>query len=152
MEHLKVKKGQKYAIVRFVSWEAHHDIGQHGFSLQDKEKAIHDLAKYITVFISSEKPLPESLEKFRIHIPIEKMHDALAFAHLYLGEGGTTATEAALLGTPNIIINSLAKHCGTHIELRDKYRLQYFYDKYLITPFRGSQYCKNCLFFILMYI
>jgi predicted glycosyltransferase len=35
------------------------------------------------------------------------MHDALFFARLYVGEGGTTASESAILGTPAIYMNKL---------------------------------------------
>jgi predicted glycosyltransferase len=35
------------------------------------------------------------------------MHDALYFARLYVGEGGTTASESSILGTPAIYMNKL---------------------------------------------
>src|SRR5262249_42514576 len=39
--------------------------------------------------------------------PPEKVHHLLAFAQLYVGEGATMASEAAVLGTPAIYINTL---------------------------------------------
>ena len=36
------------------------------------------------------------------------MHDALFYASLYIGEGATTASEACLLGTPAIYINTIS--------------------------------------------
>jgi len=107
LEYLKVKPNEKYVILRFVSWDAHHDIGQTGLSLENKIELVNQLSKYAKVFITSEQKLPESLDLYRISIPIEKIHDALAFAHLYIGEGGTMASEAACLGTPSIYVNSL---------------------------------------------
>jgi len=59
------------------------------------------------VFISSEGELPENLKPYQIRIPAEKMHDALAFATLFIGEGATMASECAMLGTPSIYVNSL---------------------------------------------
>jgi predicted glycosyltransferase len=50
------------------------------------------------------------------------------YANLYIGEGGTMATESAIMGTPNILINPLAKYCGTHFDLTKRYKLQIFYD------------------------
>jgi predicted glycosyltransferase len=44
------------------------------------------------------------------------MHDVLYHASLYIGEGGTMATEAALLGTPSIFLSSLAHSCGVFEE------------------------------------
>jgi predicted glycosyltransferase len=130
LDTLGVRKNEKYSIIRFVSWGASHDKGQSGLPLDTKGEIINAFSRYSKVFVSSEGELPEELRKYEIRIPPEKMHDALAFATLYLGEGGTMATECAMLGTPNVEINSLAKHCGVHRELRDKYELQYYYDDY----------------------
>lgn len=107
LDLLQVSKNKKYIIVRFVSWEASHDFGQHGLDYNSKLKIVQELSKYTRVFISSESTIPKELEKFRISIPPQKLHDALSFASLYLGEGGTTASEAAILGVPALYINSL---------------------------------------------
>jgi len=104
---LQISKNEKYIIVRFVAWEAGHDIGQHGLNYRSKIKLVNELNNYARVFISSESELPEELEKFRISIPPQKLHDALSFCYLYIGEGGTTASEAAILGIPALYINSL---------------------------------------------
>jgi len=104
---LGIKNDEKYAIVRFVSWEAYHDVGQKGLSLEFKRELIERLSKYVRVFISSEGQMPPDLELFRIQIPAEKIHNAMSFAHLYIGEGGSMASEAACLGTPSIYINQL---------------------------------------------
>jgi len=104
---LKIKKGEKYAIIRFVSWNAHHDIGQKGFSYEEKIKLVESISKKVKVFISSELELPSELNQYQINIPAEKMHDALYFSSLYIGEGGTMASESAMLGTPAIYVNSL---------------------------------------------
>ncbi len=104
---LGIQKGEKYAIVRFVSWNAHHDVGQGGFLDEEKIKLIEQLSKELKVFISSEIELPKELQKYQITIPIEKIHDALYFAHLYIGEGASMALEAAMLATPAVYVNSL---------------------------------------------
>ncbi len=108
-EHLNISKDTKYSIVRFVSWDATHDAGQSGLSLHDKQKIVDHLSGTMRVFISSEGKLPADLEPYRIRIPFEKMHDALAFADIFVGEGATMASEAGLLGTPSIYINSLVR-------------------------------------------
>jgi uncharacterized protein len=107
LEILNVKKNEKYIIVRFVSWEAGHDFGHHGLDYNSKLKIVTDLSNIVKVFISSESELPVEFESFRMSIPPHKLHDAIAFSSLYLGEGGTTASEAAILGIPAIYINSL---------------------------------------------
>ena len=77
VSYLKLKKNEKYVILRFVSWKASHDIGHKGIDLEMKFKAVEEFSKYAKVFISSEKELPKELKKYQINIPPEKMHDAL---------------------------------------------------------------------------
>jgi len=105
LEILGMKKGEKYAIVRFIAWEASHDIGHSGISYENKIKLVKTLSRHLHVFISSEMELPEELKNYQIKIPPEQMHNALAFAHLFVGESSTMATESAVLCTPSIYIN-----------------------------------------------
>lgn len=125
LDLLKVKKDEKYVIMRFVSWQASHDIGQSGLSLEMKKKAVKEFSKYARVFISSEGGLPDDLKRYQIKIPPEKMHDALAFATLFVGEGATMASECAVLGTPAIYVNSL--EVGYCTEQEKKYGLVFNY-------------------------
>lgn len=110
LESLGVKKGERYAIVRFVAWNASHDVGHKGLSNESKFKLIEELSSILKVFISSEADLPENLSKYQIRIAPEQMHNALTMAHLFVGESGTMASEAAILGTPAIFMND--KHFG----------------------------------------
>jgi len=104
---LNIRRDERFVIVRFVAWEAIHDRGEQGFLLNQKNKMIMELSKYVKVFITSEKELPDDLKQFQIKIPPEKIHDALAYTELYIGEGATMASECVCLGTPAIYINSL---------------------------------------------
>lgn len=103
---LKVHESEKFVIVRFVSWAATHDFGHAGMSTENKRKAVLELSQHAKVFISSEGKLPNDLEKFRIMIPPNKMHDALYYSSLLFGESATMASEAAVLGTPAIFIDN----------------------------------------------
>ena len=118
LNELFVSHTEKFVIIRFVSWEASHDKGQKGLSLQQKNEIIRLCQNYAKVFISSEKKLPESLEKYRLKISPHKLHDALFYSSLYIGEGATTASEACILGTPAVYINTIS--AGT-IEEEEKY-------------------------------
>ena len=60
------------------------------------------------IFISSEKEIPPNLEKYKLLVPVEKMHSVLYFSSLYIGEGATMASEAAVLGTPSIYLSKLS--------------------------------------------
>lgn len=97
---------QPYAIFRFIGWNANHDIGQGGFTYEQKLKLVEAVSESMTVYISSETPLPKELESYRLPTPSSLMHHVLAMADLYIGDSQTMATEAALLGVPAIRSNS----------------------------------------------
>ena len=107
---LGIEEGKRFAIVRFVKWDAWHDtqlVG--GFTLDQKRELIKRLSKHLRVFISSESELPADLEPYRIHIPIERMHDVQAAAALFVGESATMASESVVLGTPAIYIDEVGR-------------------------------------------
>jgi len=122
---LGLRKDEKYIILRFVSWNASHDVGHSGLSLDMKRKVVRGLSKYARVFISSEGELPEDLKQYQIKIPPERMHDALAFASLLYGESSTMASECAVLGTPSIFHDNDGR--GYTDEEENKYGLVFNY-------------------------
>lgn len=107
LERIGIKEGEKYCVLRLISWDANHDVGQYGLSYQDKIRLVKELSKVCRVFISSEEKLDETLQKYQLKIHPKDLHSILKFASLYVGEGGTTASESVVLGTPAIYINSL---------------------------------------------
>ncbi len=111
----------KIIFFRIVSWKATHDIGHQGTSLLQLNTAIESLSKYGRVVISAEGHLPNSLKQYANPVPVEKMHDLLAFAHICIIEGGTMAEEAAVLGVPSICIDKFK--LGYLIALEKKYGL-----------------------------
>lgn len=98
---------ERYCIVRLVSWQAVHDIGQHGFSERQMVSFMQALEPHARPLITSEKPLPAELQKYQLRIPPHLVHHVMAFAQLCVGEGGTMATESAALGTPAVLVNTL---------------------------------------------
>ena len=117
----------QYFVLRFVSWSASHDIGQGGLDFEYKKKIIEKLSKYGQILISSEGPLPVEFEKYRISFNPVDLHHFLYYATLYVGEGSTTASECAVIGTPAIYINSLV--AGNCKEQDDFYNVCYHYKK-----------------------
>ena len=141
LDFLRLAKNEKYVIMRFVSWEASHDLGHSGLSMETKRKIVTEFSKYGKVFITSESPLPKDLSEHEINIHPSKLHDALYFASLYVGEGATTAAESAVLGTPSIYTNPL--RLGYTDELEDRYNLLYnLYDQEQIID-KGIQILKS---------
>lgn len=104
---LGLAEDEPYVIVRFVAWKAFHDVGVSHLSEADRICLIHQIQKHKRVFITAEASLPVEFRPYLFPLAPHRLHDALAFADLYVGEGTTTASEAVTLGTPAILFNSL---------------------------------------------
>lgn len=119
--YLGVSMNQKYALVRLASLTAHHDAGIKGVSETLLQGAIELCSTFnIQVFITSEKPLASAFEKYRLPIPLSKIHHALYYAEFMLGDSQTMTSEAALLGTPAFRINSFVGRISCIADLEDK--------------------------------
>lgn len=120
-----ISPAEKFSLVRFVSWNAFHDIGRKGFNSTSKINLIKELNEYSSVFISSEAPLPVELERYQLSIPPEYIHDLLRYATLLVSDSQTMTTEAAVLGTPAVRSNSFVgkNDMGNFIELEENYKL-----------------------------
>lgn len=125
LEASGISPSEKFSLVRFVSWKAFHDVGKKGFDARSKVNLIEELSEQSNVFISSEAPLPEKLERYRLPIPPENIHDFLYYATLLVSDSQTMTTEAAVLGTPAVRSNSFVgkNDMGNFIELEKKYKL-----------------------------
>ncbi|MBA2860466.1 DUF354 domain-containing protein [Methanococcus maripaludis] len=121
LDELELTKNDTIIVLRFVSWEACHDGGQSG--IQNRINFVNELEKYGKVLITSEANLGPEFEKYVIKISPEKMHDLMYYATLYIGEGATMASEAAVLGTPALYVNTLK--LGYLNEQESKYGLVY---------------------------
>lgn len=119
LDELGLKKDDRYVVIRFVSWDAVHDTKEQG--IKNKIKLVRELENYGKVFISSEEKLGKDLETYRIKL--EKLHDLLYYATLYIGEGTTVASECAVLGTHAIYINT--RKTGYTNEQEKRYGLVY---------------------------
>ncbi len=126
-----IDKNEKIILLRFISYSSFHDLNLKG--VMSKLELIKQLEDYGRPIITSDYYLGKELEKYKIKIPPYLFHSLLNNSALYIGEGGTTAVEAALLGTPAIHIEADSKGqasgntCGNFLDLRNKYNLLYFY-------------------------
>jgi predicted glycosyltransferase len=114
-----------YTVVRFVSWNALHDVRARGFSSEQIRLLVKSLEKYGRVYISSESALPGEFERFRLPISPEKVHHLLAFARLFIGESATMASESVTLGTPAIYLDKVGR--GYTDEQETRYGLCFNY-------------------------
>lgn len=123
LEVLGLAKNEQFVILRFGAFDASHDIGIKGFSLEDKRRLARELGRYAKIFISSEAKLPLDLEKYCIDIPQDRMHDALNYASILVSDAGTMTTESAVLGTPAIISHPRSLKMSNFIELENNYQM-----------------------------
>ncbi|MDD2339473.1 MAG: DUF354 domain-containing protein [Methanosarcina sp.] len=127
LDELGLSNEDKLIIMRFVNWNANHDVGHHG--IQNEIELVQELEKYGRVLITSERNVDPELEKYKIKTSPEKLHDLLFFAHLFIGDSQTMTTEAAVLGIPAIRCNSFVgkNDMSNFVELEQKYHLIYNY-------------------------
>ncbi len=129
LDIIDVSPDEDYAILRFNAFDALHDSGIGGFSIKDKVKLVQQLEKHCKVFISNEGKKVPGLEKFALNIPKSRIHDAIYYSKLVVGDTQTITTESALLGTPAIRCNSFVgmKDMGVFRMLENKYNAIYNY-------------------------
>lgn len=123
---LGLDEGEKYFILRFNAFRAHHDGGEHGMDQDQKQKLIQFLLPYGKVFISSEEEKSE-FEKYKHGIKPEKIHSVLYYATMFIGDSQTMCSEAAVLGIPALKCNTFAGRLSIPNELEEKYGLCYAY-------------------------
>jgi hypothetical protein len=141
LKEIGIKEQEPFSILRFVAWKASHDIGQKGLSLEQKREIVQTLSRYGQVFITSENKLTDEFEPYRLNLPPHRVHDLMFYAQLFMGDGATMATEAAILGTPAVRSSSMALNMGNFVELMDRYQLVYsYYD-----PNKALEQAKNIL-------
>ncbi|MCZ6774370.1 MAG: hypothetical protein O7G83_20625 [Proteobacteria bacterium] len=110
-----------YFIVRFVSWASLHDLGEEGFTLEQKRRLFRLLEPCGQIFVTSEGVLPSEFEPYRLAISVEHIHHVIAFAHLLVGESSTMASEAACLGTHSLFVSKSGR--GVNYEQEERYCL-----------------------------
>jgi predicted glycosyltransferase len=124
---LGVQSGERFFIVRFVAMAASHDAGERGLPAAARQALIARLRARGRVFVSSEEALPPELAGLRFPLPPDKLHDALAFADLLVGDSQTMAAEAAVLGTPSLRVSSWTGRLAYLTELEQRYGLTFAY-------------------------
>ena len=110
LEELNVKP-KEYVIVRYIAYDAHHDMKAKPISDNIKKQIVTELATRYRVFVSLEKSVNDSFyDDYVLKISPEKMHDLEANAKFMVAEGATMASESFVLGVPYLYLNPL--HVG----------------------------------------
>ena len=130
LDELGVKPGEKYFILRFVAFKGHHDLGMSGLTPENKQMLVDLLEPHGKIFITAERQIEPELEKYRIRIAPEKIHSALAYASLFVGDSQTMTSEAAILGTPAVKCNTFAQKLSVPNEIEHRYDMCYSFQPY----------------------
>ncbi|WMW25438.1 DUF354 domain-containing protein [Methanolobus sediminis] len=120
-----------YIVVRLSALASHHDLNAKGFSFSTEDELIdfiNTIKQYGRVLIFAENAHWDTIKSHQVDIAPKDFHDVLFFAKMYIGEGATMASEAAILGVPSIYVsntergylNELERKYGLAINLKDR--------------------------------
>ena len=124
-EKLGLKEGERYFILRFNAFRAHHDINETGLSHAQKVELVKFIEKHGRVFISTEGETdPEFMDK-KLNISPLDIHSLIYYAFMFIGDSQTMTTEASVLGTPALRCNTFAGRIACLEEEEKKYGLTY---------------------------
>ena len=118
---------EPFFVLRFNAFKAHHDAGARGLSTGQKLEIIEFLKPFGKIFITTEREIEPALKPYQLPVSPEKIHTLLYYATLFVGDSQTMTTEAALLGTPAVKLNSFAGRLSIPNELEHTYQLCYAY-------------------------
>jgi uncharacterized protein len=122
-----IAENERFFMLRFNAFKAHHDSHVQGLTLEQKLQLIALLNRYGRVLITTEREAEPELESYRLPVPPEKAHDLLAFASLFIGDSQTMTAEAAVLGTPALRCNTLVDNISYIAELENRYGMAFGY-------------------------
>lgn len=120
---LGIVENEKYFLLRFNSFGAHHDLGEKGMSFHQKLHLVSHMEKYGKVFISSEQDIDPEFRNYILPTGPDEIHSVLFYATMYIGESQTMTSEAAVLGTPAFKCNTFAGRLSIPNELEKEYAL-----------------------------
>lgn len=120
-----ISSTDKYFVLRFNAFNAHHDINEGGMNIEQKRKLVRLLSGYGRVFITTEADLDEEFSQYRLPIAPEDIHHFLFFAQMLVSDSQTMTSEAAMLGTPSFRCNSFVGRISYLEEEEKRYDLTY---------------------------
>ncbi len=125
LEEAGIAPGERFFLMRFNVFKAHHDVGISGLSIEQKRWLVGRLAKEGKVIITTERDIDKDFLPYQISVSPEKAHALLYYADMLIGDSQTMTSEAAVLGTPSLRCNSFAGRISYLEEEEKKYGLTY---------------------------
>jgi len=118
-------ENDRYFILRFNAFKAHHDIGMGGMNIIQKRQLVSLLSEYGKVFITTEDNIDKEFEKYYCPVNPYEMHSFMSFATLFISDSQTMTSEAAVLGVPSLRCNSFVDKISYLEEEEKKYGLTF---------------------------
>lgn len=125
LTQIRLEKDDVYFVLRFNAFKAHHDVGVHGLSIENKRKLIAYLEQKGKVFITTERNIDDEFQKYQLLLSPENVHSLIYYATMLIGDSQTMTSEAAVLGTPAIRSNTFVGKISYLEEEEHKYGLTY---------------------------
>lgn len=116
---------EPYSVIRLVAMTASHDRGIKGITESQLRKLINILEKRGKVIISSEIFLSGEFAKYLLKINPSDIAHVLFYADIFIGDSGTMASEAAVLGTPSFMFHDFIGRLAVMNEKEKIYHLMY---------------------------
>jgi len=128
LKELGIENNERFFLLRFNAFKAHHDVGEYGLNTVQKQQLIEILKPHAKVFISSEINDP-AFSEYKLNISPEKIHSLMYYAEMLIGDSQSMTSEAAVLGTPALKCNTFAGRLSIPNELENKYELCYSFHR-----------------------
>lgn len=100
--------GERFYLLRFNAFKAHHDKHAKGMDTETKRELIQLLQQTGKVLITAEREIESEFSHLKIKVPPDRIHSMIYYASLFIGDSQTMTSEAAVLGTPSVRLNSFA--------------------------------------------
>ncbi len=125
LNEIGVLPDEKYFILRFNAFKAHHDAGVQGLSIENKRRIIELLKPFGRVFITTERNIDDEFKPYQLKVSPEKAHSLMYYATMLIGDSQTMTSEAAIMGTPAIRCNTFVRRISYLEEEEFTYNLTY---------------------------
>ena len=125
LNEIGVLPDEKYFILRFNAFKAHHDAGVQGLSIENKRRIIELLKPFGRVFITTERNIDDEFKPYQLKVSPDKAHSLMYYATMLIGDSQTMTSEAALMGTPAIRCNTFVRRISYLEEEEFTYNLTY---------------------------
>jgi len=118
-----IMPAEKYFILRFNAFKAHHDVGNGGMNISQKRSLVNLLKDHGRVYITTEDQIDAEFEHYKLPIEPQEIHDFLYYSEMLVSDSQTMSSEAAVLGVPSFRCNTFVGKISYLDEEEKRYSL-----------------------------